>query len=121
MRSVEDWRGKTDDVAIPARVKVRIFERYNGRCCICTRKIGGNLRSAYDHVVALSGGGSNSENNIQLLCSECHKQKTRSDVAVKSKIARVRKRHLGIKKKSRFPGSKDSGWRKKMDGTVVRR
>jgi 5-methylcytosine-specific restriction protein A len=31
-REVPEWIGATDDAAIPARVRVRVFERYEGRC-----------------------------------------------------------------------------------------
>lgn len=42
-------------------------------------------------------------------------------VAEKSRIYRKRSKHLGVSKPSRFPGSRDSIWKKKMDGSVVRR
>jgi hypothetical protein len=51
----------------------------------------------------------------------CHAKKTKADVAEKAIVARKRQKHLGIRKPSRFPGSRDSGWKKKMDGSVVRR
>lgn len=81
----------------------------------------GSLRPAYDHRIALINGGRNVESNFQLLCEPCHKVKTGADVKIKAKIARVRKRHLGIKKRSKFSCSKDSPFKKKLDGTVVRR
>lgn len=121
MRSTEEWKGATDDTAIPARVKIRVFDRYKGCCATCTRPIRGSLRPEYDHIIALINGGENRESNFQLLCDTCHGEKSRSDVKIKSKIARVRKRHLGIRKPSRFPGSRDSKFKKKMDGTVVKR
>jgi 5-methylcytosine-specific restriction protein A len=31
-RSVAEWIGKTDNTPVPPRVKMRIFERHNGRC-----------------------------------------------------------------------------------------
>lgn len=95
MRKVKEWIGKTDDTAIPLRVKLRIFELYDGCCAICTKAI--MLRPAYDHTVALCNGGENRESNLRLLCvSPCHSEKTRADVAEKAKVNRVRKKHLGI-------------------------
>jgi 5-methylcytosine-specific restriction protein A len=39
-RALPEWIGKTADSAVPARVRVRIFDRYEGRCqCGCNRKI----------------------------------------------------------------------------------
>jgi len=123
MRKVSEWIGTNDDQAIPARVKLRVFQRHGGECAICTLHIRGALLPAYDHIVALINGGENRESNVQLLCVPCHKIKTGADVAEKSKVARVRAKHLGIKtpKRNPMPGSKASGFRKRMDGRVERR
>lgn len=120
MRSVPEWEGKTDDTPIPPRVKLRIFERFNQHCNSCGLLIVGRLRPAYDHIIALANGGRNIESNIQLLCSACHATKTKSDVAIKSATYNKRAKRLKLKKRKLIPGSKGSGFRKKMDGTVVR-
>ena len=122
-RELKPWVGKSDDEAIPARVKLRVFDRCNGRCSNCGVRIGGSIRPAFDHVVALINGGSNSESNLQLLCLPCHSQKTRSDVAQKTVTYRIRLRHLGIKpRKSRpMPGSRASKFKRKITGEVVLR
>jgi 5-methylcytosine-specific restriction endonuclease McrA len=120
-RSVDEWIGASDDQAIPARVKVRIFDRCGGQCRNCTLPIRGKLRPAYDHIQALINGGSHREFNLQLLCVPCHAIKTKADVAEKSITARKRTKHLGIRKPSRFPGSRDSKFKKKMDGSVLLR
>lgn len=120
-RSVPEWIGKTDDTPIPARVKLRVFEKYNERCCHCDLLIVGRLRPAYDHIVALINGGENRESNIQLLCSECHKAKTGGDVREKAVIYRKRSRRLKLHSRRRLiPGSKGSGYRRKMDGTTIK-
>ena len=36
-RSVDLWVGKTDDAKVPARVRLRVFEAYGGRCWISGR------------------------------------------------------------------------------------
>lgn len=113
MRTVEEWRGKNDDAAIPPRVKERIAFRAGDACQQCSRKIGGKLRAEYDHVIPLIIGGSHRESNLQLLCSECHGTKTRLDVKLKAKVARIRKRNLGIKKPRTI-----RQWRK-FNGEVV--
>lgn len=119
-RSVPLWVGKTDDTPIPARAKIRIYERFGGRCAHCGNKV---LPAEYDHIVPLVAGGRNSEDNIQLLCRPCHQAKTAEDVAEKSKVARIKAKHIGAdRKKGRpMPGTKASGLRKRMDGTVERR
>jgi 5-methylcytosine-specific restriction enzyme A len=95
-RTLPEWKGRTHDEAIPPRVKVRIFERFEGRCAICTLTISGKLRPAYDHIIALCNGGENRESNLQLLCVPDHAIKTGKDVALKSVTARKRGKHLGI-------------------------
>lgn len=107
------WVAKSDDQAIPPRVKLRVFERAGKRCEECTNLIIGKLRPEYDHKVALINGGAHTEANLQLLCSECHKVKTRVDVAEKSVMARKKINAAGIKKRTSF-----RGWRK-MNGDIV--
>lgn len=122
MRSVPEWIGKTDNTAAPPRVKVRIYLDAEGHCKCCTRFIDGSaLVAEYDHAIPLILGGANRETNLQLLCSECHAAKTKRDVKIKAKVARVQKKHIGIRKPSRFPGSRDSRFKKKIDGSVVLR
>lgn len=110
-RSVEAWIGKTDDSAIPPRVRLRIWEAAGGRCQICGRKLGPADRWDADHVVALVNGGTHSEANLQVACTWCHKAKTAEDVAQKAHNSRVRMRHAGIRKSSSlrsapFPSAK---------------
>ena len=50
-----------------------------------------------------------------------HKKKTAEDRRIKAKDDRIRRRHLGIRPKSRFAGSKDSPLKKKINGQVVAR
>ncbi len=112
-RTTEEWIGKSDDSAIPPRVKLRIFEEYKGHCNKCTCKIVGKLIPQYDHIIALINGGENRESNLQLICSECHKSKTTLDVAEKSQMYHKRIRAAGIKKRRRtIPG-------RKFDGTPI--
>jgi len=120
-RTVEEWIGATPNTAIPPRVRIRVWDRANGHCTICTRKIRAGEAWQADHTVALINGGENREFNLRLVCDGCHKSKTAEDVAEKSKTARVRKRHLGIKAPSRFACSRSSGMKKKINGTVVPR
>jgi 5-methylcytosine-specific restriction enzyme A len=98
MRTVSEWIGKSDDDKIPDRVKDRVCAKADGCCRKCSRRIGGKLRAEFDHEIPLIVGGEHRENNLQLLCSECHQAKTVLDVKLKAKVSRVRKRHLGIKK-----------------------
>jgi len=124
-RSLPEWRGATNDTAIPARVKLRVLLKSDGKCAKCGRKVGVAIGNPFDvdHIVALANGGENAERNLQPLCVyPCHAAKSLVDVAEKAKVARVRAKHLGVKKaRNPMPGSKASGWRKRMSGTVERR
>lgn len=121
MRSVPEWIGKTDDAKIPPRVALRVFERHNGVCHISGRRIRAGEAWDCDHVVALCNGGEHREANLAPALKEPHRIKTKADVREKSKVARLQKRHLGIKRRSTFACSRDSRWKKKLDGTVVLR
>jgi len=105
-RSVETWTGKTDDSAIPTRVRLRVWDRAGGRCQICNRKLGPADKWQVDHILALVNGGAHSEANMQVACDWCHKGKTAEDVAFKAKSARIRARHTGAKQKHAWPSQR---------------
>ncbi len=109
MRAQPEWIGKTDDTAIPPRVRLRVYMRHNGDCPKCDRKlVPGHW--ACDHIVALINGGEHRETNLQALCnSPCHSNKTALDVAEKSKVYRAAAKDAGIRKPSRI---KSAGFRK---------
>lgn len=76
----------------------------------------------FDHIIPDALGGDNSLTNCAVLCLPCHGAKTQKiDVPMIAKAKRVYDKHNGIKKTSRFPGSRDSKFKKRMDGTVVLR
>lgn len=95
MRAVPEWIGKTPDTAIPPRVKLRVHHNAEGMCAKCGLEA---TPGEYDHTIPIVLGGENRESNLQLLCVPCHKIKTKLDVKIKAKVARVRKKRLGITK-----------------------
>lgn len=97
-RSVEIWSGKHDDQAIPPRVRLRVFERCEGRCHRCKRKITPADRWSIEHVIALVNGGAHSEANMAISCEWCKPLKDAEDVAQKAHNSRVRMRHAGVRK-----------------------
>src|SRR5215813_5817273 len=98
MREVPEWVGKYDDSPIPDRVRLRVYLRHGGRCHCCGRLIRVGERWEADHVIALSLGGSNRESNLAPILADHHRQKSKSDVELKSVAYRIRKKHLGLKK-----------------------
>lgn len=122
-RSVPEWRGATDDTPAPPRVRLRVFERAEGRCHSCGRKINAGESWTLEHLQALINGGENREKNLGVTCNWCLPEKNAEDVAVKKKNASVRKKHVGAEKKTSrpLPGSRDSGWKAKIGGGWERR
>lgn len=120
-RSTEEWIGSTPDAAIPKRVRLRVFERHDGICHLSGRKIMPGDAWDLDHITALINGGEHRESNLAPALRDKHREKTAADVAEKARTARIRAKHLGIKPKSRFACSRDSKFRKKINGEVVLR
>lgn len=117
VRTAEEWVAKHDDQKVPPRVRVRVFERENGICHLTGVKID-PVRDEWDldHRTALILGGEHRESNLFPALRAAHRRKTATEVSVKSKIARVKKKHLGITKAKSSLGQR---FRKKMDGSVV--
>lgn len=113
-REVMEWVGKSPDDPVPPRVRVRIFDRFDGRCqCGCGRKIMAGEKWEAEDKLAIINGGQRRESNLRPFLVEHHKAKTASDMKIKSKNARVRKVHLGIKKPRTM-----TRWRK-FNGEIV--
>lgn len=57
---------------IPRDVRQRVWQRYGGRCADC----GSTQYIEFDHIVPVARGGSNSDQNVQLLCRRCNLKKS---------------------------------------------
>lgn len=76
----------------------------------------------YDHVIPDAIGGDNSLQNCAVLCLPCHLEKTtKRDIPIIAKSKRIADKHRGIRKRSTFACSRDSKWKKRIDGSVVAR
>ncbi len=114
IRALPEWIGKSADSPVPPRVRVRIFDRYEGRCCCgCNRKIRAGERWDCEDEVAIINGGERREKNLRPFLTEHHPKKTAADVAEKSRVYRKRSAHLGVKKPRTI-----RQWRR-FDGTKV--
>ena len=104
------------------KTKLQAWDRCKGRCERCTAKILGGPE--YDHIVPAAIGGGNDIDNCAVLCRTCHGLKThRTDVPQIAKTKRVRAKHANAQRSKSRPmaGTKASGLRRRMDGTVERR
>lgn len=76
----------------------------------------------FDHIIADSIGGEATLENCAVVCKRCHGIKTRTvDTPRAAKTKRQADRALGIRKPSRMPGSRNSPFKMKIGGGVVRR
>ena len=117
------------------KIKLEAWKRCKGRCERCKRKIVGRLAPAqYDHSTpdaVMDKSKPLTVKDCQVLCVECHDVKTfeqawgpasRGDVTEIAKTNRIIAKQAGVKKRKGrpLPGTKASGLRKRMDGTVER-
>lgn len=71
-----------------------VFNTMNNHCNEC----GSTNRLEVDHIVNVAEGGSSDLSNLQLLCHECHDDKT------KREIARGNRRKTGRREREQHPG-----------------
>lgn len=54
----------------------KLFNLQKGKCPVCKDSLSlAKPRSPLDHIVAISNGGSNTDDNMQMLCRTCNQQK----------------------------------------------
>jgi DNA-directed RNA polymerase subunit N (RpoN/RPB10) len=116
----------------PDKVKLAIIKRSmdsKGRiCCEGCGQVLGSKKHEIDHKIAEALVVDKSKpltaDDGQLLGYCCHRGeggKTAQDVADIARAKRREQRHLGIRKRSTMPGSRDSRWKKTFNhGTVLR-
>lgn len=107
----------------PAKVRTAAWQRCEGKCESCTRPLHpGDIRFDHDNPDGLTGEPV--LENCKVLCRSCHQVKTvERDIPAIARAKRRERAHLGIKPSSSrpMPGSKASGLKKRMDGTVEKR
>lgn len=64
---------KSSGGVLSKNIKSRLLKIQKGRCACCGKPLGDNYH--LDHIVPLALGGSNTDQNIQLLRAECNIQK----------------------------------------------
>lgn len=64
-----------------------LFAERGGICAKCTRKCGVKGWEL-DHIIPIATGGSDDDENMQVLCDFCHDGKTVGDVGTSAKIKR---------------------------------
>ena len=106
--------------------RARLFLERGGRCHKCSRKIDAGDIWIDEHLIALENGGTNDWDNRVLTCSWCKPRKDRTDHSQAAKGRAQAVRHIiptsqRQTKGKPLPGTRRSGWRKRVDGRVERR
>lgn len=104
-------------------IKVAAFKRACGHCEDCRAFLAPG-KFEYDHDLADGLGGEPTLENCVVRCHSCHGKKTTThDVPMIAKANRIRAKHIGAKSPSKnpVPGSKNTPFKKKFNGTTVRR
>lgn len=108
--------------SISKKERVEIFNERNGKCHICGQKIHPQEKWDIEHIIPLALGGADSGDNLDLAHQSCHKDKTKADVGRLAKAKRQARYHAGKKlSKSPLPCGKSSKWKRKLDGSLVKR
>ena len=109
------------------KTKREAWERCNGMCemnrngvrCGAPIDLG---RFIYDHLDPDWYSKDNELENCQVICLPCNREKTAKDQGDIAKSKRIIDKRMKARKPGRaMPGTKASGLRKRMDGTVERR
>lgn len=105
-----------------ARTKAIAFNRCGGKCDGCGAHIYPR-KFHYDHIRPDALLGAPESDNCQVLCLACHGAKTGEDRKRIAKALRQERAHIGAKtRKGRpLPGSRASGWKRKINGGWERR
>ena len=106
------------------RTKLNEWRAAGGCCRDCGRKLYAADRKEFDHDKPVWDHGTNDQSNCRLRCGWCHDEKThRVEAPQRAERDRHQKRAAGAKAPSRnpLPGGRKSGWKKKINGEVVRR
>jgi 5-methylcytosine-specific restriction endonuclease McrA len=62
---------------VSERIKKEVAAKAHWKCEICFTLLTANYE--IDHITALYLGGTNNKENLQAICSECHRTKTREE------------------------------------------
>ncbi len=98
----DDKKDAKPKKTVPAAVKFEVLNRQQNKCAICRRSL---KVPEFDHIIPAAFGGGNDVNNIQALCPECHRIKTKFD-----RLLLRRKDKLSLPKKKVIIKTLEKGW-----------
>ena len=109
-------------VRLSPRDREKCFDDNKGICFLCGLQIGHGDRMEIHHVIELRAGGLDVPGNRKPTHARCHRRYT-AEVSAPTiaKVRRTRQKHIGAVKEATMPGSRNSRFKKRMDGTTVLR
>lgn len=116
-----DDLGTTPRRKLSTRDRLKVFEAHGGVCALCGGKIDGSRETwIVEHLRALGLAGEDAPENMAPAHEHCAAAKTKDDVARIAKAKRVKVRHIGARAPSRnpVPGSRNTPFRRRMNGTT---
>jgi len=110
-------------VRITAKMRADIFLSRGGMCHLCSMKVVPGEDWDVSHDIPLEAGGKDDATNWFVAHRKCHRVHTSTvDAPLIAKVKRIHQKHVGAKKsRSPMPLGRNSGFKRKMDGTIVRR
>ena len=110
-------------VRITAKTRADIFARHSGVCHLCSLKVDAWQEWDVSHEIPLEAGGKDDDSNWLVAHRKCHRVHTaKVDAPLIAKVKRIHQNHIGASKsRSPMPFGKGSKFKRKMDGTIVRR
>ncbi|NIQ00970.1 MAG: HNH endonuclease [Nitrospinaceae bacterium] len=78
------WNDYKPEVPLPSsskweRIRRRIFRRDKYKCQPCKRRGILSAGQEVDHIVPRSQGGRDTDENLQTICRQCHREKTHAE------------------------------------------
>jgi len=95
-RAVKEWIAKHDDQTIPRSVRIRVFEKHDGKCALTGKKLFAG-EFDIDHIKRLKDGGEHRESNLQPVWREKHKEKTAQETKLGKKAEKIKDKHFSPK------------------------
>ena len=78
------------------KFRIEIFSNKGGRCYLCKGLIQVGDKWDIEHIIPIALGGSNEDDNLDIVHAKCHRFKTNDDVKVIAKAKRVEAKHKGF-------------------------
>lgn len=109
-------------IRLSASASEKFVEGHGRICCLCGGRIGATEAWDRHHVIELAAGGTDTPDNWRPAHRKCHRDYTAKVSAPRTaKTRRQKQKNLGYRKTATMPGSRNSRFKKKLNGEVVLR